>query len=226
MKYLNRFYNYIKESKDIDIDEVNHFLLPITDLGFITTLISGNLFHLDGGEYNGRKYLAIQIRLDRLKTANLITTYNGKHIDDSNFWELLGEISSIRGRLIDSGVVTDCLIDFYITRDGGLMPYISITLVGEKDDSDTIKLIELERRISSKLNSMKSDFSYNTYTRLHDDHILVKSDGYSYTDRKFNNLLNRSLEGSDLSLSDFNIDKVRDTGRYPQDWLIKITIKE
>jgi hypothetical protein len=106
------------------------------------------------------------------------------------------------------------------------MPYISITLVGEKDDSDTIKLIELERRISSKLNSMKSDFSYNTYTRLHDDHILVKSDGYSYTDRKFNNLLNRSLEGSDLSLSDFNIDKVRDTGRYPQDWLIKITIKE
>jgi hypothetical protein len=223
MKYLNRFYNYIKESKDIDIDEVNHFLLPITDLGFTTNLRSGTLVDLDGGEYNGRRYLAIHITLDGLKTANLITTYNGKYIDDSNFWELLGEISSIRGRLIDSGVVADCLIDFSNKR-GGYMPYISITLVGEKDDSDSIKLIELERRISSKLNSMKSDFSYGTYCRLYDDHIYIKSDSFGYTDRKLNNLINRSIEGSELSISDFNIEKNQnsETG----DWGIKITIKK
>jgi hypothetical protein len=126
--------------------------------------------------------------------------------------------------MLDTGL-TNCVIDFSNKR-GNYMPYISLLLIGDKDNTDKgrMNLIELEKRITSKLNSMRSDFSYGTYCRLHDDHILVKADGYSYTDRKFNNLLSRSLERSDLSLSDFNIEKSQN--KDTNDWFIKITTKE
>jgi hypothetical protein len=225
MRYLEKFYNYIKESKDINKSEVEEMLLSIKDLGFICNLQEGTLISVNPDDKNhGKKYLSIHIALDRVKTTNLITTYTAERIDDDNFWELLDEIISLRGRMLDTGL-TNCVIDFSNKR-GNYMPYISILLIGDKDNTDKgrMNLIELEKRITSKLNSMRSDFSYGTYCRLHDDHILVKADGYSYTDRKFNNLLSRSLERSDLSLSDFNIEKSQN--KDTNDWFIKITTKE
>jgi hypothetical protein len=225
MRYLEKFYSYIKESKDINKSEVEEMLLSIKDLGFICNLQEGTLISVNPDDKNhGKKYLSIHITLDRVKTTNLITTYTAERIDDDNFWELLDEIISLRGRMLDTGL-TNCVIDFSNKR-GNYMPYISILLIGDKDNTDKgrMNLIELEKRITSKLNSMRSDFSYGTYCRLHDDHILVKADGYSYTDRKFNNLLSRSLERSDLSLSDFNIEKSQN--KDTNDWFIKITTKE
>jgi hypothetical protein len=226
MKYLDNFFNYIKESKEIDKDEVESMLLPLRDLGFTPSLVDGTIVGVDPSDKNhGKKYLTITIPLNLLKTSDVITTYRSKHIDDDRIWELFDEILALRGRMLDSGL-DNCLINFSNRRESGYMSFISLTLIGDKDESGGIKLVEFESRIKSVLNSMKSDFGYNTYTRLYDDHILIKSPGYSYTERKFNNLLNRSIEGSDLKLSDFNIEKTRDTGRHPQDWLIKITIKE
>ena len=225
MKYLQPFFNYIKESNDIDKSMVEEILLPIKDLGFTVNLREGTLVGVDNGDKNhGKKYLAIHIRLDSVKTTNLITTYTSQHIDDDNFWELLDEILALRGRMLDTGL-TNCVIDFSNRRGDGHMPYISLLLIGDEDNTDKgrMNLIELEKRITAKLNSMRSDFSYGTYCRLHDDHILVKSDGWSYTDRKFNNLINRSIEGSDLSLSDFNIEKNHNNDT--NDWFIKITTK-
>lgn len=225
MKYLQPFFNYIKESNDIDKSLVEEMLLPIKDLGFTVNLREGTLVGVDIGDKNhGKKYLAIHITLDSVKTTNLITTYTSHHIDDDNFWELLDEILALRGRMLDTGL-TNCVIDFSNLRDGR-MPYISLLLIGDEDNTDKgrMNLIELEKRITAKLNSMRSDFSYGTYCRLHDDHILVKADGWAYTDRKFNNLINRSIEGSDLSLSDFNIEKNRN--KDTNDWFIKITTKE
>jgi hypothetical protein len=222
MKYLNKFYNYIKESKILDIDEVKSTLYYINDLGFTTNLRTGTLVDFGGDEYIGRKYISIYITLDGLKFANLMTNYPSKFIDDSKFWDLLDEILSLRGRLIDLGLATNCLIDFSNKRDG-YMPYISLTLVGDKDENWN-KLIELERRLLSKLNSMRSDFSYGTLIELRGDHIYIKSDSFGYTHRKLNNLINRSIEGSELSISDFSIEKNQnsETG----DWNIKITIKK
>lgn len=225
MKHLQPFFNYIKESNDIDKSVVEEMLLPIKDLGFTVDLREGTLVGVDIGDKNhGKKYLAIHITLDSVKTTNLITTYTSQHIDDDKFWELLDEILSLRGRMLDTGL-TNCVIDFSNLRDSR-MHYISLLLIGDEDNIDKgrMNLIELEKRITAKLNSMRSDFSYGTYCRLHDDHILVKSDGWSYTDRKFNSLLNRSIEGSDLSLSDFNIDKTQN--KDTNDWSIKITTKE
>lgn len=225
MKYLQPFFNYIKESNDIDKSLVEEMLLPIKDLGFTVNLREGTLVGVDIGDKNhGKKYLAIHITLDSVKTTNLITTYTSHHIDDDNFWELLDEILALRGRMLDTGL-TNCVIDFSNTRDGR-MPYISLLLIGDEDNIDKgrMNLIELEKRITAKLNSMRSNFSYGTYCRLHDDHIFIKADGWVYTDRKFNNLINRSIEGSDLSLSDFNIDKTQN--KDTNDWSIKITTKE
>ena len=102
------------------------------------------------------------------------------------------------------------------------MPYISLILIGEKDDNRNV-MIELVERITSKLKLMKSDFSYNSYFRSYDDHLLFVSDDRSYTDRKFNSLINKSLEGSSLNISDFNIEKTHN--RDTNDWFIKITKK-
>jgi hypothetical protein len=226
MKYLEKFYNYISESKDIDKSELEDMLIPIKDLGFNFNITEGILVGINPDDKNhGKKYLSIFIPLNKLKTTNIITNYQTQNIDDNDFWQLLGEIISLRDRMLDTGL-TNCVIDFSNKRVNST-PYISIVLIGDSEhNQDYMKLVEFHKRMKSKLDSMRSDFSYGTSITMVDDHILIKSDDYSYTDRKFNNLLNRSLEGSNLSLSDFNIEKNIEDGRYAKDWLIKITIKK
>jgi hypothetical protein len=222
MKYLNRFYSYIKESKDFDKADIEYMLLPIKDLGLSYSINEGVTVSVDGDKKNhNKKYLRINISLNTLNSSYLIVnSFRGKYIDDERFWEILDELLTLRSILLESEI-TNCLIDFSNNRDG-INPYISILLIGDEDNKT--KLIELETRITAMLNSMRGDFSYGTYCRLHVDHILVKSDGLAYTDRKFNNLLKRSIEGSDLSLSDFNIEKAHNKDTH--DWFIRITTKE
>jgi len=228
MKYLERFYNYIKEGSTIGIssEDIEDLLLPIKDIGFNYGVSEGIVISADpNNKNNGRKYLSINIPLSKSKTSELITNYKHDFIDDNNFWDLLDEIVTLRNRVLNMGL-ENCTIDFSNKRNGGYSPYIYILLIGDKDTSKEgdMNLIELEKRITSKLNSMRSDFSYGTYCKLQDDYIFIKSDGFGYTHRKLTNLLNRSIEGSNLSLSDFNIEKSqnKDTG----DWFIKITTKE
>lgn len=225
MKNLKGFFNYIKESAEssveIDKEQVREMLLPLNDMGISYDLKDGVIVSDD--DNHGKKFLSVTIRLESLNKTELITTYKSNRIDDDRFWELLDEVLAFRGRVLATGI-SNIMFELNSTSS---YPYMSLILIGDKDDSSKSRmdLIELERRITAKLNSMKSDFSYGTYARLHDDHIFIKSDGSSYTDRKFNNLMSNSILGSNLDINDFNIEKTR-TGDIVSDYLIKITSKK
>jgi hypothetical protein len=223
MKYLDKFFSYVVESNksgQIDKDYLEDLLISISDLRITYHIKEGTLF---GGDYNGRKYLNINLNLGSLKTTKIITTYESNTIDDDRVWELFNEILSLRSRILEEGL-ENCVISF---SNVAHMSFISLTFIGGVDDSGSVKLEELQKRITAILNSMSTDFSYNTYTRLHksedDEYIMIISDAFSYTDRKFNNLLRRSLEGSNLSLNDFSIDKSVINQR--REYRIKIKLK-
>jgi hypothetical protein len=230
MKYLGSFYNYIKESKEIDKDKLEDMLLPLEDMGIRYVIFEGILVGTKPGDVNhGRKYIDIHVSLDILKTSELITRSKNTFIDDNRFWELLDELLAIRGRMLESGL-TNCVVNFSNAEHNS---YISLLLIGDKDVSDIGKLTELHSRIASTLNNMKSDFSYNTYSRLYieypkNQHISIVSGASEYTERKFMNLMNRSMQNSDISLSDFNIEKThvdRDGNYSTREMIIKITLK-
>lgn len=223
MKYLNAFFNYIKESKSIDKDEISSMLLPLYDMGLSISYFEGtsiSVVSTDDKNHN-RKFIRVVIDLSRLNKSDIILDgFRRRDIDDDRFWEVLDEIISLRGRLIDSGA-SNCLFNF-IQRES--YSAISITIMGDKEDkSDEVILNQLRSQLKSKLNSMSTDFSYNTIVSLvksgSEWSVEVKSDSIFYTDRKFNNL----LRGIDMS--EFNIKKILPDSRFG-DVINIITIKK
>lgn len=195
MKYLNNFFNYIKESKEIDKSEIEYMLLPITDMGVKIQYSNGiisSASYIDNVNH-GKAYLKINLWLPFKRTDIIVDSYRMKWVDDELFWELLDELLSFRARLLENKI-TNCLIDFNNRQDHDA--YVRIVLVGDEvEKDDHFILTEMSHKLKSTLNSMSTDFSYNTIVILNDDHIMVES-SYEYTDRKFNNFLRRS--GIDL----------------------------
>lgn len=206
MKHLKEFFNYIKESKSIDREEIAFMLLPISDMGLNISYSEGTIISgaSPDDKNNGRKYLKVSINLNGLNRSDIILDgYRRKGIDDDRFWEVLDEILSLRSRLIEEHI-NNCLIDFII-RDN--YSSISLILVGNKEEekSDESLLTELRSVLRAKLNNMTTGFSYSTVVSVvrSDEKVSleVKTRATDYTDRKFNNL----LRGIDMSK--FSIDR-------------------
>lgn len=201
MKHLKEFFNYIKESKSIDKEEVETMLLPIKDMGVRISYSEGVIISGSnvGDKNHGRKYLKVHIDLHSLNRSDIILDgYRRQEIDDDRFWEILDEIISLRGRLMGEHI-ENCLIDFIIRENYSA---ISLILVGDKaQKNDNQLLSDLRSILRSKLNNMSTDFSYNTVVSLSTsgDSVEVKTDAMSYTDRKFNNLL-RGIDMSKFSV--------------------------
>jgi hypothetical protein len=211
MRYLDNFFNYIKESKEIDKSEIESMLLPITDMGVRINYNQGIISSATSIEdkNHGKSYLKITLWLPFHRSDLIIDSNRSRWINDDLFWELLDELLSFRARLLENKI-TNCLINFNNRQDHDA--YISIVLVGDDVEKDDIFILsEISSKLKSTLNSMSSDFSYNTIVRLNDDHIMVES-SYEYTDRKFNNLLRRS----DIDLDQIKITKIEpDTAEPP-----------
>lgn len=204
MKYLNRFFNYIKESNQFDLDEIKSMLLPVEDMGIDIVMSDGTIFD---GEYSGHDYLSITFRLNSLKSESLIVnSYGSKFINDDKIWEFFDEFLTFRGRLLQNGLSNDCLIRFYEVRGEHI---IKIILIGDKGNKDS-RLLELSQRMRSELNKMRTDFSYDTTVTYNDNYIIVKTSEYSYSDRKLKNLINRSLKLHSMSFDDIKIEKTID----------------
>lgn len=211
MKYLREFFNYIKESKDIDKEEVDTMLLPIKDMGFRISYSEGVIISGSnvGDKNHDRKYLKVDIDLSSLNRSDVILDgYRRQEIDDDRFWEILDEIISLRGRLMGEHI-ENCIIDFIIRENYFA---ISLILVGDKAQKiDNQSLSDLRNILRSKLNNMFTDFSYSTVVSLSTsgDSVEVKTDAISYTDRKFNNLL-RGIDMSKFSVEKRMPDNILD----------------
>jgi hypothetical protein len=205
MKHLKEFFNYIKESKSIDREEIASMLLPISDMGLNISYSEGTIISgaSPDDKNHGRKYLKVSINLDRLNKSDIILDgFRRKEIDDDRFWEILDEILSLRSRLLEEHI-SNCLIDFIIRDNYSL---ISLILIGDKEEeNDDFLLTELMSILRARLNNMRTDFSYSTVVSLVRSgqklSIEVKTSAFDYTDRKFNNL----LRGVDMSK--FSVEK-------------------
>ena len=209
MKYLDRFFTYIKESNQFDLDEIDSMLLPVKDMG-INVIVSRQGTSGDtifNGKYNGYKYLSISFRLDSLKSESLIvSSYESTYINDDKIWDFFDELLAFRGRLLEAGLSNDCLIRFNEIRGEHT---IRLVLIGDKEDDD-YRLLELSQRMKSQLNNMRTDFAYDTIVTYDDGYIMVKTSEYSYTDRKLKNLINRSLNLDSMSFDDIKVKKTKE----------------
>lgn len=209
MKYLDRFFTYIKESNQFDLDEINSMLLPVKDMDIDFTILGQGASdnYLVNGMYNGHKYLHIKFKLNSLRTESLIiNSYESEYISDDKVWEFLEELLSFRVRALNGRLCNECLIQFNNIRND---QFITLLLVGDKEN-DNIELLELSEKMKSRLYSMSTEFSYDTIVTYHGDYIMVKTSEYFYTDRKFKNLINRCLNLDSMSFGDLKIEKTKE----------------
>lgn len=208
MKYLNRFFNYIKESNQFDLDEIETMLLPVSDMGIGVAVSEQRIVF--NGEYSGHNYLNISFTFDSLKSESLIiepnySSYEATYINDDKIWNFFDELLDFRSRLLETGLSNDCLIRLNEIRDNHI---IQLVLIGDKEDDDYI-LLELSQRMKSQLNKMTTDFSYHTTINYNDNYIIIRTSEHCYTDRKLKSLINRSLNLDSMSFDDIRIEKTK-----------------
>jgi hypothetical protein len=148
--------------------------------------------------YDDDKYcFCIEIKLDQLQDTVKLGDRFGKRnlIKDKKIFSIFRELYQISERY------DNCFLHINvgsITYNPAI--YLFILLETEVDRSD-IKLMQTFKEIKSRNSAAKSDFSNDTTVKLQDDKIVISSNNWSYTDRKFRNLIR------DIDLTDFKIEK-------------------
>jgi hypothetical protein len=142
----------------------------------------------------------IEIKLDQLQDTLKLGDRFGRRnlIKDKKIFAIFRELYQISERY------DNCFLHINagtVTYNPSI--YLFILLDTEVDKSTT-KLMQTYKEIKSRNSSAKSDFSNDTTVRLQDDKIVIKSNTWSYTDRKLRNL----IRGIDLS--DFKIEKTEE----------------
>ena len=214
MKYINKFNFYIKESKNIDIDEIKTILLSIGDMGIDTSNITEGVIVCSdkSDDNNGRDFISINMNLSDFDVTNAILGGVEKvYINDDLIWEFMDELISIKNKVIGVGV-HNCIIDFH--NNGGGWVVFNLIVIGQKRDieSNEYKILELYKKIKSIIFPMKTDFAYDTIVKLEDNIIKISTNSWSYTDRKFNNILRNALVSCGLTGKDIEVSKSQKSG--------------
>jgi hypothetical protein len=209
-----KFIELLREAHEDDEQELNDVLLDLQD-----ELINFNLHKgyfskqaLDRGQigenalnilhnnpiYDDDKYcFCIEIKLDQLQDTVTLGDRFGKRklIKDKKIFTIFRELYQVSERYdncflhINAGAVS-------------YNPAIYLFILLETEvDTSTTKLMQTFKEIKSRNSASKSDFSNDTTVRLVDNNIVIKSNSWSYTDRKFRNLIR------DIDLTDFSIQK-------------------
>lgn len=196
MKYLDKFYNYIKESQeditDLTKEELDDLLLPIADLGIEYSFNTPKI--ITDGEFSGFTSMNVTFR-NNFKTGSM-GGYT-EMIIDSRFWEFLDELISFKNRLES----------VQVSVNTNWKNYIVLTFVQKsKVEGDLFLLQKLFNEMSKKTNVSKSDFSNSMVKKLNKEElkIVVTCGGWreaQYTDRKWNGLFR------EIDFSNFNVDK-------------------
>ena len=209
MKRFSRFLEYINESTDISIEDIDDYLLDIKDLGITYRIYP--VFTLTTGKFTGRDIKSISFSLDNFKTETMSVYSAGferKMIVDNRIWELLDEIITFKNRLENENV------SIYFKSDEICISF----LVGEKKSGNQFELLKLYNEIRRRHLSGKSDF-HNSITGELDknNNRIIINISSNYTDRKLNLL----LRGIDLS----GYDVKKSDGRFTDSAVISIAQK-
>lgn len=205
MKYLDKFFNYIKESHidDLSDDDLSDMLLPLTDLGFNYHI--SDPVTITEGKFEGRT--SRRIMLSNTFEVNNVDGLNG--IADKRVWDFLQEIVLFK-EMLDSDLVT---FSMSCGSSGNFRCYISFVQKSKIDDN-LFKIQKLYNKMIGKKSKIISDFVNTMYMKLYKDElkIVIKCGGSyrnmkgkrvdaQYTDRKWNNLF------GEIDFSEFNIKK-------------------
>ena len=212
-----KFIELLKESHEDDELELNDVLLDLND-ELINYEVHKGYFSkkaLDRGQrgeevfsilhnqaiYEDDKYcFCIEIKLDQLQETLVLGDRFSKRklIKDKKIFTIFRELHQISERY------EDCFVHIN-TGTGTYNPAIYLFILVETEvDTNNAKFIQTYKEIKSRNSSAKSDFSNDTTVKNQDDNIVISSRSYSYTDRKFRNL----IRGIDLS--EFKIEKTED----------------
>lgn len=209
-----KFIELLKESHEEDKLELNDVLLDLNDELIEYEVHEGYFSNkaLERGQtgdkvlsilhnkpiYEDDKYcFCLEIKLNQLGNTLQLGDRFGKRklIKDKKIFTIFRELHHISERY------DDCFLHI----NSGTISYSPaiylFILIDTEVDTNTTKLMQIFKEIKSRNSAAKSDFSNDTTVRLQDDKIIIKSNSYSYTDRKFRNL----IRGIDLN--DFNIEK-------------------
>jgi len=188
-----KFIELIRESHEDDESELNDILLDLRD-----ELIN---FEIHKGYFSKQAIDRAQPG-DKLEGNLELPTGFGKRslISDKKIFTIFRELGQISQRY------DNCFLHIN-TGSVSYRPaiYLFILLDTEVDQSVT-KITQVFKEIKRRNYASKSDFANDTTIRLEDDKIVIKSNGWSYTDRKFRNLI------SGIDLSDFKIEKTEIPG--------------
>ena len=217
MNKILKFIELLREAHEDDEQELRDITLDLSD-ELINFEIHKGYFSkqaLDRGQigdkvlnilhtkpiYEDDKYcFCIDIKLNQLQDTLKLGDRFGKRslIKDKKIFTIFRELYQISERY------DNCFIHINagtVTYSPGI--YLFILLDTEVDQSVT-KLMQTYKEIKSRNSAAKSDFSNDTTVRLQDDKIVISSNDWSYTDRKFRGLIR------DIDLTDFNIEKTED----------------
>lgn len=212
MKYLDKFVQYIKETKELDFDLVeNEYLVPIRHLGVKTSTYKTLVTK---GQFSG--YNQILIALD-YEGFNVVDDDNYNCID-KRIWELLDEVLMFKN-VIDSYGGNNISIRLGATQ-------ISISIYEKIDENEEyiIKKLynELNTPYSRKLHFLKD--------------IVTGEEKYSISAyiNGTKTIWNNFIRDNEIDISKFNLEfiKLDDSNRqhldkthWRADLLIKITVK-
>lgn len=222
MKHLEKFIEYIRESREVSNDELEDILVPFTDMGIEFEL--SNEKTATKGRFAGKKFRSVDFLLKTTQEPGFHKWPNTEVTFDNKVWEFLDELITVKSRLES---YSDNEIGFYINQISGASVSDSgwrasiFFITGEDEMGEEFELKRLYKDLESKYNSCRSDFCYSMIKKLDipNKQITVKAD--HYTDRKWKTF----TRGIDLSKFDVSTSEVPSNYSFESTTLITIKVK-
>jgi len=211
-----KFIELLKEAHEDDEQDLNDITLDLKDeliefeihKGYFSKQaldkeqIGDQVFNILHNKpiYGDDKYcFCIEIKLEQLENTLVLGNRFAKRnlIKDKKIFTIFRELYQISERY------DNCLIHINAGTTYRPSIYLFILLETEVDQND-VKLMQIFKEIKSRNSMAKSDFSNDTTVRLQDDKIVISSNNWSYTDRKFRGLIR------DIDITDFKIEKTEE----------------
>lgn len=181
---IKDIFSNIEDNLDIEFSIIEGYFSKVTNTQPDNYDLYKNITH-DTDKYCYR--ISIKYKsLDYIEGKDY-TKFDSPYINLNSIHKLISEISKTYKFYSES----------YIRFSNGFRQVDVYFLVDIDDDlkEDTSEIYTKFLEIKTKINTLKSDFGYNTVVNLKDDVIIVRTDSNDYTDRK----LNLALRGIDLS---------------------------